>query len=337
MGKFNTEAELTMHSSIRECFRKAKLIGSRDDEDSLQKYSDGLLFRFIVEQLCYFSNSRRILVEWISLVGDLFDSAIVRDELLVTDMPAVQMSALLQSHDLEDIDFRNNRRHRILSAAMKELGADAVRRLPSIDEILSGTKENPFVWDPVSSYDRAPCQNRNSFEEQKLAIKVTCSAIDKYREISVASFQTKNVGIRGFPGGGKTWCCLYCIVYAISCGLDCLTTAMMARRATSLGGTHWHRFFCLPIDSKLTPQRIAELALTKIEQKPVLMNGFQSLDVIFADELGQLSSEFVAAINIILCRIRKTGQMFGGILMIGSLDHTQIQPWEVSAVILHFH
>ena len=76
------------------------------------------------------------------------------------------------------------------------------------------------------------------------------------------------------------------------------------------------------------------MALAKIETKPVLKNAIESLDIIFADKLGQLSSEFVAAINTVLCTIRGTGQMFGGILLIGSLDHTQIQPWEVRGITL---
>ena len=76
---------------------------------------------------------------------------------------------------------------------------------------------------------------------------------------------------------------------------------MMAKRANSLGGTHWHRLLLLPVESKLTPQRIAEVALNKIEQNPIKLNEIQSLDVILADEFGQLSSEFVAAVNIILC------------------------------------
>ena len=209
------------------------------------------------------------------------------------------------------------------------MGTTIRNQLPPFDDLLNCSKENPVVCDPIVSFRKSPSQSAESYQEQKLAIEVTCAAIKKYSDVSIAASQTKNVGIQGFPGGGKTWCSLYCIIYAVSCGLECLTTAMMARRATCLGRVHWHRFFGLPIDSKLTPQRIAELALAKIETKPVLKNCIESLDVIFADELGQLSSEFVAAINIILCTIRGTGQMFGGILLIGSLDHTQIQPWEV--------
>ena len=84
------------------------------------------------------------------------------------------------------------------------------------------------------------------------------------------------------------------------------------------------------------PKVITDLCFVDIPTVPLELGSRVGL-TLFADELGQLSSEFVAAINIILTRIRHTSQMFGGILMIGSLDHTQIQPWEVSAEIFYLY
>jgi hypothetical protein len=332
MGRFSTEAELTMHATLRECFVSAKLIGRNDDVASLQDYSNKLLKRFITDQMVYFSNSQRVLGEWITLIGEIFDSIIVRNELLVSDMPSVQLSTVLQSMEDADQAFRLNKKTRLVEAAYKEIGTELFSRLPSKEDVLVATKEYPVAWDPVNVLRRSRHQSLASFNEQKLAIEVAIASIDKYKDINLAATVTKNVGIRGFPGGGKTWCCMYVALYAMSQGLDVLATAIMAKRATALGGTHWHRFFGLPIDAKLTPQRMAELALNKIANNPQLRNAIMSLDVIIADELGQLSAEFVATINIILCKLRGTTTLFGGILLIGSLDHTQIQPWEVSDI-----
>ena len=129
-----------------------------------------------------------------------------------------------------------------------------------MDDLLQATKEHFVEWDPVCTFQQSRQQSNESFEEQRLAIEIACSSIDKYHDVLMSPSITKNVRIRGFPGGGKPWCSMYCVIYAISCGLDCLTTAMMARRTTTLGGTHWHKFFGLPIDSKF-PQRMAELAI----------------------------------------------------------------------------
>ena len=54
MGQFETEIDLILHQSLRESLRYAHLIGPLDDEQSLRKYSQELLKRFIEEQLMFF-------------------------------------------------------------------------------------------------------------------------------------------------------------------------------------------------------------------------------------------------------------------------------------------
>ena len=183
-------------------------------------------------------------------------------------------------------------------------------------------------WDPVLCHTQNPIQSDASFAEQQIAIKVATGAIDRYASVEHSHLSTKNIGIRGFPGGGKTWCAMYCLLYALSKGLNCLSTAVMAKRATQLGGTHWHKFFCLPTERRLTPHRVAEVAINKLTLDKVKYNAVMTLDIIMADEFGQLSAEFISAIDIILRNLRKSNTIFGGVLIIGTLDHTQIQPWE---------
>ena len=88
-----------MHDSIRKSFRYAKLIGSSNDPSDLQVYSDNLLYRYIEDQLKYFPNSKRVLTEWITITGDLFDSVILRNEISISDMPPVQLSSLFGSSE----------------------------------------------------------------------------------------------------------------------------------------------------------------------------------------------------------------------------------------------
>ena len=92
MVSFSTEIYLIHHSSLRDSLRYAKLIGSSNDEDSLQSYSNDLLIKFIFEQLVYFPNSLRLICHWIRAAADLFDSIIVRDEIPISDMPPVQIT-----------------------------------------------------------------------------------------------------------------------------------------------------------------------------------------------------------------------------------------------------
>ena len=46
----------------------------------------------------------------------------------------------------------------------------------------------------------------------------------------------------------------------------------------------------------------------------------------FCDEMGQVPSEILATIDIILRRVRDSNIYLGGVLMIFTMDHTQIQP-----------
>ena len=49
LGRFRTEIDLCQHRTLRESFRYAKLIGPKNDEKSLEQYSDKLFALFIKE------------------------------------------------------------------------------------------------------------------------------------------------------------------------------------------------------------------------------------------------------------------------------------------------
>ena len=131
MGRYATESSLTKHASLRECFRHAKLVGPSNDPVQLQMDSDSLLLRFIIEQLAYFTNQQRVLNHWITLTSDIFNSIIVKDELLVTDMPSVQISTIMQSMDEAHVAFRLDNKKRIIAATMEELGVETTTVLPT--------------------------------------------------------------------------------------------------------------------------------------------------------------------------------------------------------------
>ena len=97
---------------------------------------------------------------------------------------------------------------------------------------------------------------------------------------------TKNVGIRGFPGSGKTWCSLYCSLHALSKGLVVLPTALLAKRAIQLGGKHWHKMFHIPTDRNLSIHRRAELAIISILRDAKTLHLLLTLDILICDEIG---------------------------------------------------
>ena len=102
----------------------------------------------------------------------------------------------------------------------------------------------------------------------------------------------------------------------------------MGVRANSLGGKHLHKLFMLPSDNSMSssPFRCAEYALRRIKQKTAHLHILLTLDALFIDELSQISAEQLGAIDIILRNLCESQIPFGGVLILGTMDNTQIQP-----------
>lgn len=327
MGRFSTEVDLLLHPDIRSSLRYAQLIGPSNDPDDLAEYSNKLLYNWISEQLQFFPNTRRVLAEWIIIAGDLLDSVIINNEFSISDMPPVQLSTLFGSNDEEIKSYINGFKDTFIDAINMELGNATLLscNIPSKEDLTAATKSNPLQWNALSSFQRNPVQSQESFTEQKLAIQLCSEAIDKYADMSDQLLFTKNIGIRGFPGSGKTWCSLYVALYGISKGLFVIPTAVLAKRSIQLGGIHYHRLFCIPTEKHYSVHRKAEIALIKILRDARKTHLLLAIDVMICDEIGQLSADFVAVLDIILRRLRDNSLYLGGVLVISTLDHTQIQ------------
>ena len=328
MGRFETEIDLMSNASIKECFRKAHLIGTNDDECSLQEYSNKVLLKYIEDQVRYFPNSMKIIDSFIVTAGIILDSAIVKGEIALTDMPPVQYSILARSLDEDIVKNRQNQIEKSIDAILLEL-EDLIERcnIPSKSELMNASLSNRVNWDPVTSFCRGPQQSEASFLEQKLAIQTCKKLMDSHMDILNQTVMSKSIGIRGHPGAGKTFCMLYMVIYAISQGLMVITTAKMSHRALQLGGTNWDKLLCLRgNDDNMNTHRRAELAIARIKKNTKKEDLILSLNVIFADELGQLSSEDLSLYDIILRHVRGSNIFMGGIIIIGTIDHLQIQP-----------
>ena len=61
---------------------------------------------------------------------------------------------------------------------------------------------------------------------------------------------------------------------------------------------------------------MAETALQSLIQNPVALNVLKMVDVLCLDEVGQISSEMLSCLDIILRRIRNNNIFLGGLLFI---------------------
>ena len=65
MGHYATEYDLILHPALRETFRYANLIGVEDEEESLKKYCNVLVVKYIKGKLVHYHNGYRITGSWI--------------------------------------------------------------------------------------------------------------------------------------------------------------------------------------------------------------------------------------------------------------------------------
>ena len=97
---------------------------------------------------------------------------------------------------------------------------------------------------------------------------------------------------------------MYSLIYALSKGLVCTTTAFMCKRALLLGGLHLHQLFLLDTKDNTSVYRRAELAIVDLMRNPQKIEFLRSLQVLFFDEAGQVSDEMFAVLDIILRRVK---------------------------------
>ena len=76
----------------------------------------------------------------------------------------------------------------------------------------------------------------------------------------------------------------------------------------------------------MTSLLLVKLSKEKLERKSniLLKHIVMTMDVLLLDEFGQLSSQQISIMDIILRHIRKNNMPFGGVLIVGSFDHKQL-------------
>ena len=95
----------------------------------------------------------------------------------------------------------------------------------------------------------------------------------------------------GSPGTRKSYLGELTVLYALSLGLNTITTSLMGVCVNALGGKHIHKLFLISTDDNLasSPFKCAETALLKIRRNTKILHTLLTLDVLFIDEIHRLS------------------------------------------------
>ena len=331
LGKYVTEMDVLKNASPRVCLQKARLIGMEENDESRQQYANDLLRKYILEQVVFYPNSLRKADGFIVNASRIFETIILKDEFIANEIPFT-LTEMLNAAEVEQIQFWDQLIDTQLTSAYTSL--TGATNLPPRATVERATRYDPLSWDPVGNMERSENQNPASLEEQKLAIQMAVYSVNKYAAAVTGRHTltyTKNVVIHGAPGTGKTYVGAWAVLYTMSQGLRCLSTALMAARANAIGGIHIHKLFCLNSTTQTShPYRCAEMAMQIIYRKKLIYHALLTMDILFIDEAGQVSAELLSIMDIILRKLRKSQMPFGGVLLLGTMDHAQLQPINAS-------
>ena len=323
MGEFDCETNLLGYGNMVDNFERARLI--RENATDQQRLDDIKILarRYIVDQLIGLPGGHEQF-DRLSIAAE----QVLRYTLTGKGIPSAEMPATLFTHIVQQTEAKvqkhaSSLRHTLACTTMKDLEKAQMMKLPhSVKDVTEATPATPCKW--TIDLVKTEGQSDESYEEQLEVVRIMKEQLDKYQfDISA---QTKALAITGGPGTGKTTCLQAGGLESMCRGLNTNLGSLMSERSRQLGGIHISNFFMIPVNEKASPGRLAELSIAKLLRNPKQLAVIQALDVFILDELGQISAELLATMDIILRRIRNSTEFMGGVLILATLDSCQLQP-----------
>ena len=224
--------------------------------------------------MVWYPNARQQVAGWTVIPCELVDSIIIYDELLLNDLPPLQMTSLYSYPNFSE--HMKQSRENIVDAAFERFGSELISKItiPSKEDHLNPRKHHPLSWDPIDHMSKNDNQSILSFNEQNMQFQLVRKQL-----MHIQVYQTF---------------LQICYVSAVE-------------------------------------------AILKIIKSPKTHNFIKSIDIVFCYEIGQVSAESLSSIDIILRRVRKNNIFLGGLFIISTIGHTQIQPIEGRPFLTSFH
>ena len=161
------------------------------------------------------------------------------------------------------------------------------------DQIIDATQQNPFHYNilPRGLSDSPMILNHSSsmFSENALT----------YWNQGFVRHQL----FLGRPGSEKNVLFTMLFSKAVAKGLNCTITCLSGERAQQLGGEHVQK---CSISEMNNPQHMACQSINSLLKDMTRFNDLERLKVLFIDDVGQLSSEILSAMEIGNCAPKRT-------------------------------
>ena len=327
-GHFNTEIDLYSAPSLLQAFRMASLIGEGNPtHDDVKRIARN----YVQDQLQWLAISTRHFSRLLQSLIEGLQRFLLEQDIVYDSLPTFLERDMVRQATEEVQKLELARRSVAVDALFIEL-ADSVPNFPAVASL----KEKLPV-DFAPEVNPLPEQLQASVDEQSTTLAACVNAIDNLFQATTTF--TKWPLLVGPPGSGKTHILLIAQTYAFARCLKTQLVAMTSERARRLGGEHIHLLFGLPVTRghACTISVLAEQTLFRLKRTPIRLAALQRLDVLFIEEIGLISAETFAVLDVVLRHIRDNPVPMGGVLLIASGDPRQLTPISGSPIWSSYH
>ena len=335
-GDFPTELDLVQCKDLKQCLVNANLI--KEDMDEKAAMRELIVECCIKKVFPRIPLSLRRIEDYLLTAHRLFKQILTGGDLPLTGLPPCILTEILDDKEKELGKFWEDSREKHLASIYNTLPEQLP--LPTKESVLQCTRHRHAKWEKgrKESFQQLVDQCDESYREQMHAVTTGVRALEKYGTEfgNTALSITKGMIIHGVPGAGKSHVISYLSLVALSMGLRLMTTALLGVRANAFGGIHLHKLLCLPVRKRVNPGRMAELCRAVLEHRKSnahLLHCLLTMDVLVIDEFGMLSAEQLTVLDLLLRRLRSTSLPFGGVLILGTMDHAQFSAIEGAPIL----
>ena len=274
LGEYDTELDLHRCNNARELLSNTNLIGHHDTEEKTEEDLMNSVYQVMQAII-----DKIIPVQPISMrrieVYILRSFYLLKSLILDNSIPFVEIPSCLGSTLYEEIDAKLKRewgrhrrnQYRSITESFTNDNGDLMYKIPDIEFIESVSRNNTVQWNPMEVFTQTDVQSDESYKEQQFAMKLGIDAVDHYSNGYNHGVHTKGILNNGAPGAGKTFVLQIVVLYAISRGLNVMSTSVMAIRAGALGGINIHQFVRFPSKSSYNIFRAAQVRKRRVIAK----------------------------------------------------------------------
>ena len=274
LGEYDTELDLHRCNNAMELLSNTNLIGRLDTDEKTEEELMNSVYRVMQSVI-----DEIIPVQPISMrrmeVYILRSFYLLKGLILSNSIPFVEIPSCLGSTLYEETDKKlksewgrhRRNQYRSITESLTNDNGDLLYKIPDSEFIESVSRTNAVQWNLTEVFQQTDVQSDESYKEQQFAMKLGIDAVDHYLNGYNHGVHTKGILNNGAPGAGKTFVLQIVSLYAISRGLNVMSTSVMAIRAGALGGINIHQLMRLPSKSSYNIFRAAQVRMCRVITK----------------------------------------------------------------------